>query len=312
MPSGAAPGGSASGSSDEERCLLLALSHDELSVIVDGLADPLQPIVAVALSSTCKGLRMPLVLKEARLVLVQRHFMAAALCDKMEMTCADLRDATELEWSAKGLTVNDLATLAMILRTNGLPKLVLFELWSNGFGDVGMQVLCEGLDRGAMPSLRNLDLMENEIGSAGTEALAAALHRGALPKLDTLVLSANRIGSQGLTTLVAPLRKCALRQLYLDGCEFGDAGVASLVAGLGKDDFKALQLLDLEHNQLTDVGCDTLIAALQAGALPAMKSFIDTHPPQLTSDDNTFAAMCIAFDEALRRRLPMEVRRLQP
>ena len=37
-----------------------ALSHDELGVIVDGLADPLQPIVAVALSSTCLGLRTPL------------------------------------------------------------------------------------------------------------------------------------------------------------------------------------------------------------------------------------------------------------
>tara|TARA_B110001452_G_scaffold115858_1_gene96081 strand:+ start:987 stop:1922 length:936 start_codon:yes stop_codon:yes gene_type:complete len=310
MPSGAAPGGSASGSSDEERCLLLALSHDELSVIVDGLADPLQPIVAVALSSTCKGLRMPLVLKEARLVLVQRHFMAAALCHKMEMTCADLRDAEELEWSMKGLTVNDLATLAMILRTNGLPKLVGFELWNNGFGDAGMQVLCEGLTRGAVPSLLKLDLMRNEIGPAGAEALAAALHRGALPKLETLVLSANPISSQGLATLVAPLRKRALWQLYLDGCEFGDEGVASLVAGLGKDDFKALELLDLERNQLTDMGCDTLVAALQAGALPAIKSFIDKHAPSAGADD-TFAAMCIAFDEALRRRLPLEVRRLQ-
>ena len=52
---------SASGSSDDaSRCLLLALSHDELGVIVDGLADPLQPVVAVALSSTCLGLRTPL------------------------------------------------------------------------------------------------------------------------------------------------------------------------------------------------------------------------------------------------------------
>ena len=36
------------------------LSHDELGVIVDGLADPLEPIIAVALSSTCLGLRTPL------------------------------------------------------------------------------------------------------------------------------------------------------------------------------------------------------------------------------------------------------------
>ena len=38
--------GAASSSDDASRCLLLALSHDELGVIVDGLADPLQPVVA--------------------------------------------------------------------------------------------------------------------------------------------------------------------------------------------------------------------------------------------------------------------------
>ena len=51
---------SARSSDDASRCLVLALSHDELGVIVDGLADPLQPVVAVALSSTCLGLRTPL------------------------------------------------------------------------------------------------------------------------------------------------------------------------------------------------------------------------------------------------------------
>ena len=40
----------ASPSSNDSRCLLLALSHDELCVIFDGLADPLQPVVAVALA----------------------------------------------------------------------------------------------------------------------------------------------------------------------------------------------------------------------------------------------------------------------
>jgi len=32
-----------------------ALSHDELGVIVDGLADPLQPVVAVALAARALG-----------------------------------------------------------------------------------------------------------------------------------------------------------------------------------------------------------------------------------------------------------------
>ena len=59
------------------RCHLLALSHDELGVVVDGLCDPLQPVVAVALSSTCKGLRTPLL--AALEMLKQRHSRALVL-----------------------------------------------------------------------------------------------------------------------------------------------------------------------------------------------------------------------------------------
>ena len=44
-----------SSSDDASRCLLLAVSNDALGVIVDGLADPLQPVVAVALSGLCPG-----------------------------------------------------------------------------------------------------------------------------------------------------------------------------------------------------------------------------------------------------------------
>ena len=71
--------GAASSGDDASSCFLflLALSHDELGVIVDGLADPLQPVVAVALSSTCLGLRTPL--RAALLVLRQRHANAVAL-----------------------------------------------------------------------------------------------------------------------------------------------------------------------------------------------------------------------------------------
>ena len=57
-----------------------ALSHDELGVIFDGLADPLQPDVAVAFSSTCRGLRTPL--QAALEVLQERHARAVALCRK--------------------------------------------------------------------------------------------------------------------------------------------------------------------------------------------------------------------------------------
>jgi len=64
-----ASGGSAS-SDDVSPRHLLELSHDALGVIFDGLADPLQPVVAVAFSSTCLGLRTPL---RAALEVLKEH-----------------------------------------------------------------------------------------------------------------------------------------------------------------------------------------------------------------------------------------------
>jgi len=265
-----------------------ALSHDELGVIVDGLADPLQPVVAVALSSTCKGLRTPL---WAALVLLQeRHARAVALCHKVATTCAALSDAQALSWPHAGLTAADMATLGMILRTSGLPRLVFLELTDNSFGDAGMQSLCEGLGSGGAPKLRALMLDQQigtptvgpsgsifldhgnvEFGPAGAEALAAVLRRSALPQLRALGLNGNSMGSQGLTALAAPLRKLpALMWLSLSLCEIGDEGVASLVGDLGKDDFKELNQLHLFGNKITDTGMAKLAGAIDAGGMPKL------------------------------------------
>jgi len=271
-----------------------ALSHGELGVIVDGLADPLQPVVAVALSSTCLGLRTPL--KAALAVLKERHARAAALCRKRETSCVEVRDARQLLWSNKGLTAADVATLAMILCTNGLPRLQRLYLIGNGLGDVGVQALYNGLGRGTALSLLVLSLGFNKIGPAGSEALAAALRRGAMPNLEQLDLAYNLIGNQGWAALAAPLRKLpALKHLHLDNCEIGDEGVASLVANLGKDDFKALEALWIQGNKIGDVGAAKLVAALDAGGLPKLTNCLKT-------DNPASAAALRAVQDALATR----------
>ena len=243
-----------------------ALSHDELGVIFDGLADPLQPVVAIALSSTCLGLRTPL--RAARVVLMERCLRTMALCRKNGLSFAELRDAVRLDFGGKGLTADDMATLAMILRTNGLPMLQRLWLDRNRFGDAGMQTLCEGLGPGAVPALRTIHLYRNEFGPVGAEALAGALRKGAMPKLANLDLRENNLGRQGVAALTAPLRAMpALNGLYLSACGIGDEAVASLVDNLGKDDFKKLERLRLDENNITRAGADTLANAVNGNTL---------------------------------------------
>ena len=52
--------------------------------------------------------------------------------------------------------------------------------------------------------------------------------------------------------------------------DIGDQGVVSLLAQPGM--FKSLKRLELDSNQITDAGCDTLASALRGGALPALHS----------------------------------------
>lgn len=310
-----------------ERCLLLELSHDELGVILDGLADPLEPAVAVALSSTCFGLRTPLRL--ALEVLKMRHERAEALCRKigsvhtfvpvpsaarsvsgrtLTLTCAILREQCLLPLHYEGLTAEHMGTLGLILRTNGLPSLRFLRLNDNGFGDAGLLALCEGVGRGAAPSLLDLDLGDVNFGPAGAEALASALSRGAMPRLRELIVSGNRLGNQGVAALALSLRRLlVLKDLYLDNCDIGDEGVASLVGELGEGEFKALRMLWLNLNRLTDKGCATLVAAIDGGGMPKLgpdPDRLDMHLDEClnVSENPASVAASSAVAAALRRR----------
>jgi len=275
-----------------------ALSHDELGVIVDGLADPLQPVVAVALGSTCLGLRTPL--RAALVVLMERHARAKALSRKLGLSCEELRDAQCLHASGN-LVADDMATLGMIL-SKWLPRLKRHHLVQNRFGDGGMHELCEGLGQGAAPSLRVLGLNNNKLGPLGAEALAAALRRGAMPQLDSLLIESNPFGNQGVAALAPALRKLPeLAMLLLSGCEIGDEGVTSLFANLGKHDFKKLEYLDLSRNDdLTDKSCACLVAALDSGALPRLCKIYFVHVAKISGQARN--AMYDALERAVERR----------
>ena len=65
-----------------------------------------------------------------------------------------------------------------------------------------------------------------------------------LPKLKHLALGNNAIGNQGAAALAQPLRKLpALQKLDLQMCGIDDEGMASLITGVTKDDFKECIML---------------------------------------------------------------------
>jgi hypothetical protein len=142
------------------------------------------------------------------------------------------------------------------------------------------------------------------VGDAGASALAAALGRGALPRLKHLYLINTAICDAGLVALAPALRRRpALEILRLDHNPFGDEGLAALVApppppagalppptgGL-----TTLKLFNLSNTQVTDSGCAALVAALDSGALPALKFIVLYGIP-------ASAAAASAATEALER-----------
>ena len=102
-----------------------------------------------------------------------------------------------------------------------------------------------------MPRLKRLSLSNAAISDAGLVTLAPALRR--LPALEYLSLIGNPLGDEGLTALVAPPPP---------------AGALPPSTGV----LTKLRALDLTNTQITDAGCAALAAALESGALPALKN----------------------------------------
>ena len=225
----AAPAASAAAAA--ATCLLLDLSHDEVSIVTHELCDPLRPLLAVHLSSTAKGLREAM--EEQLAELKQQTQQAAALAALCGRSCAQLRDAAELNLGAflnRPLTLAHWRTLGTLARCGSLPRLDMLAINGSDDGDEGVALLADGLRRGRLPSLRCLTLTDAQIGPQGATALAPALTKRALPSLEILNLGDNLLGGAGLTALAPALRQLPkLETLFLEGNQITDQGVASLL-----------------------------------------------------------------------------------
>ena len=99
---------------------------------------------------------------------------------------------------------------------------------------------------------------------------APALRR--LPALGALFLGNNPLGDEGLAALVAPPPPAG--------------APPPTTGGLAK-----LKMLLLNATQITDAGCATLAAALDSGALPALKRlFLDGIPASAAAKAAVYAA----------------------
>ena len=269
---------------EAEDSKLCDLDDDALRVIHGGLSDTLNPGIAAVFRSLCKGLWEPTkgLVKQLR----DEHDAAAVLCLKMGMpSCRELREAQgpiPLMNNAS-FSAADLELLGGLGRS--LPELRSFVLGSiaaGAAGPDGVPRLAAGLGAGALPALTSFSIGSMHVGDAGASALTAALGRGALPRLKGLHLSSAAIGDAGLVALAPALRRLpALEYLDLGGNQFGDEGLAALVAPPPpppagalpppKGVLTNLKQLNLGYTQITNAGCAALASALDSGALPALE-----------------------------------------
>ena len=181
---------------------LSTLSGDEQGIILGQLCNTLEPRLAMYFSSASSELRA-LLTPAVRQQLQADHEAAAALCVKMGMRCKELREATSVRWRNKGLSADDLATLATLGSVLPALKQLILDESSGSAGPDGVQRLAEGLTAGALPAVTYLGIYGMHVGDAAALALAAALDRGALPRLRSLALTRMIIGEAAFVALRA-------------------------------------------------------------------------------------------------------------
>ena len=256
-------------------CMLLQLSQDEMGVVAHELCDPLRPLLAVNLGSTAKGLRA---LMQAELAqLKQQRQEAEAFAALTNTSIEELRGADNLDlghYYQRPLTLAYWRTIGNLIGCGSLPMLEYFSVDGADACDEGVVLLAAGLSRGR-PSLLHLGLTGLELGDQAASALASALLM--MPTIQELHLQDNHIGDSGLLALAPALRWLPLQRLEMWRNNFGDRGLAALLAQAFASRcnpsgvLKSLFLLDLSQNHITDAGCAAFVSALRSGALPGLE-----------------------------------------
>ena len=244
----------------EEDGGLLTVCDDLLGLIIDVVVDPLAPIDAVALSSTCTRLRTA-VPTGRHSAFARCAARAAWLCYTYGWGChvADterLRQAVTLLAPMDNNRVQDvMTTIAALARwLSNLRRLNLCNSWV----DAGMQAMCHELhhQHAQFPWLVHLNVTHSRLGPAGAGALGGALSRGAMPELRELLLDHNKsLGAEGVTSLAGSVRGHPKpTSAGMASVKMGDEGLASLIDNLGAADFKELFLEIRGRNEFTEEG----------------------------------------------------------
>jgi len=129
----------------------------------------------------------------------------AAFFAKVGASLEQVRSATRLDWSRKGLTAGDCKVVAHLIAAK-LPVLTTLILWKNNIRDEGAKAIAEALKVNTV--LTVLYLGENNIGDDGAKAIAEALKVNAVKT--TVLLGDNNIGDEGAIAIAEVLKDIAV------------------------------------------------------------------------------------------------------
>eukprot|EP00518_Triparma_eleuthera_P010346 CAMPEP_0182472556 /NCGR_PEP_ID=MMETSP1319-20130603/22335_1 /TAXON_ID=172717 /ORGANISM="Bolidomonas pacifica, Strain RCC208" /LENGTH=346 /DNA_ID=CAMNT_0024673249 /DNA_START=46 /DNA_END=1082 /DNA_ORIENTATION=+ len=157
-----------------------------------------------------------------------------------------IRHLTRLHLAGNNMTDESASVLAQ--RLGLLNELEVLGLAHNQIGPEGCAAIAQQLT--SMRSLERLNLCHNHIGDEG--AIAISQHLGALPHLWALQLAGNDIGPDGATQVLHHVQ-FPLQMLDLSHNQLGDLGAAAIAEHLGS--MTSVCSFNLADNGITDASC---------------------------------------------------------